>query len=50
MYHPGVQVYHLESASTAVAHSKLKQNMKFKLENKVAGGSVYRDMLKKQER
>ncbi|MBQ8814215.1 MAG: glycosyltransferase [Lachnospiraceae bacterium] len=46
MYHPGVQVYHLESASTAVAHSKLKQNMKFKLENKVAGGSVYRDMLK----
>ena len=45
MYHPGVQVYHLESASTAVAHSKLKQNMKFKLENKVAGGSVYRDML-----
>ena len=46
MYHPDVQVYHLESASTAMAHSKLKQNMKFKLENKVAGGSVYRDYLK----
>ena len=46
MYHPGVQVYHLESASTAVAHSKLKQNMKFKLENKVAGASVYRDYLR----
>ena len=50
MYHPDVQVYHLESASTAVAHSKLKQNMKFKLENKVAGGSVYRDYLKSLER
>ena len=50
MYHPGVQVNHLESASTAAAHSKLKQNMKFKLENKVAGGSVYRDMLKAREK
>ena len=46
MYHPDVQVYHLESPSTAAAHSKLKHNMKFKLENKVAGGSVYRDYLK----
>lgn len=46
MYHPGILVNHLESASTAAAHSKLKQNMKFKLENKVAGGSIYRDMLK----
>ncbi len=46
MYHPGVQVSHLESASTAMAHSRLKQNMRFKLENKVAGGTVYQNMLK----
>jgi GT2 family glycosyltransferase len=47
MYHPGVKVNHLESASTAIAHRKLKQNMKFKLDNKLAGGKIYRDLLQK---
>ncbi len=45
VYRPDLSVFHMENASTRAANKGLKAHMRFKLENLVEAGQLYRDYI-----